>query len=222
MKAKTSLSANQRALLRFLRSYIQEQGYPPSYREMAAALGFKSTNGVAYQLRCLEVKGYLERDSRGAPARALRLTARAGSGSDAQARAQTDENEALRVPLLGQVAAGFPAAAEELPDESILIDRGLCSASGGGIFALRVSGDSMVEDGILDGDLVFVRHQDQAHEGETVVAIVDGEATVKRFRRRADGVWLVPANRQMRPIAVSPDSSIIIAGVVVGVYRKLD
>jgi len=205
------LSASQQALLEFLRDYIEAHRYPPSYREMAAALGFRSTNGVAYQLRCLESKGYLERDTRGAPARAIRLTELAQPPSSPEG--------VVQVPILGQVAAGSPALAEELHGESLLIDASLCPDQG--VFGLRVKGDSMVDDGIFEGDLVIVRQRPQAADGNVVVAVVDGEATVKTFRRRAGIVWLEPANSSMEPIRVPPESDARIAGVVVGVYRQL-
>jgi repressor LexA len=204
------LTASQQALLDFLRSYIGQHGYPPSYREMAAALEFRSTNGVAYQLRCLEEKGYLVRGSAGAQARALRLTDRTPAAGAAGT---------IRVPLLGQVAAGAPILAEQLPGETIAMDPALCPSRG--VFALRVSGESMIEAGIFEGDLVFVQQRSRVEDGDIVVAILTGEATVKTFRRRKDAVFLEPANRRLKPIPMpsSPDSWL--AGVVVGVYRRI-
>jgi repressor LexA len=207
------LSDSQQALLDFLRQYIDEQGYPPSYREMAAALGFKSTNGVAYQLRCLEDKGLLERKTSGAPARALRLTARA-----LPAPANSSEH-LIQVPVLGQVAAGLPALSEAMPDEVLSLDRALCP--GGEVFALRVRGDSMVDAGIYEDDLVFVQRRVDAHDGEVVVAVIDGEATVKTLRRRGGMVVLEPANARMQPIRIAPSQQLQLAGVVVGLYRQI-
>ncbi len=204
------LSGSQQALLDFLRSYIDEQGYPPSYREMAAALGFRSTNGVAYQLRCLEDKGYLERDAKGAPARAIRLTAKAPAPSG---------GEVVSVPVLGQVAAGLPAMADAMPDETLRLDSALCP--GHQVFALRVRGDSMVDAGIYEDDLVFVQRRSTARDGEVVVAVVDGETTVKTFRRRGDMVVLEPANPRLQPIVVSSSAQLELAGVVVGLYRQI-
>ncbi len=197
------LSASQDALLEFLRSFIDEQGYPPSYREMAAALGFSSTNGVAYQLRCLEEKGYLERETRGAPARAIRLTPKAQP---------LTAGEVVQVPMLGQVAAG-------LPDETLRIDGALIPS--GDVFALRVRGDSMIEAGIFEDDIVFVQRRGHARDGEVVVAIVDGETTVKTFRRRGGMVVLEPANARLSPITIAPTAQLDLAGVVVGLYRQL-
>jgi repressor LexA len=204
------LSASQEALLAFLRRYIAEHGYPPSYREMAAALDFRSINGIAYQLRCLEEKGYLERAANGAPARAIRLRGPAGA---------TGSAGTVQVPVLGQVAAGQPSAAEALPDEVLRLDAALCP--GRDVFALRVSGDSMVEAGIFEGDLVFVQRRAQVTDGDVVVALLDGETTVKTFRRRKGAVWLEPANRRLKPILVPREAESSIAGVVVGVYRRL-
>jgi repressor LexA len=204
------LSASQDALLEFLRSFIDEQGYPPSYREMAAALGFSSTNGVAYQLRCLEEKGYLERETRGAPARAIRLTPKAQP---------LTAGEVVQVPMLGQVAAGLPAVADAMPDETLRIDGALIPS--GDVFALRVRGDSMIEAGIFEDDIVFVQRRGHARDGEVVVAIVDGETTVKTFRRRGGMVVLEPANARLSPITIAPTAQLDLAGVVVGLYRQL-
>jgi repressor LexA len=206
----SELSGSQHALLDFLRSYIDEQGYPPSYREMAAALGFRSTNGVAYQLRCLEEKGYLERETRGAPARAIRLTAKAEPLMG---------GEVIQVPVLGQVAAGLPAMADAMHDETLRLDSALCPP--GDVFALRVRGDSMIEAGIFEDDIVFVLRRAQARDGEVVVAIVDGETTVKTFRRQGDLVVLEPANAMMSPIRIAQNAQLELAGVVVGLYRQL-
>jgi repressor LexA len=206
----SDLTASQRALLEFLRAYIGQHGYPPSYREMAAALEFRSTNGVAYQLRCLEEKGYLVRDSQGAQARAIRLTTRV---------APQPLEGAVQVPLLGQVAAGTPIAAEQIDGETLLLDASLCPSRG--VFALRVTGDSMVEAGIFEGDLVFVQRRSHVEDGDIVVAVMDGEATVKTFRHRRGLVFLEPANRRLKAIPVSAAVESFVAGVVVGVYRRL-
>lgn len=202
------LSGSQQALLDFLRSYIEQHAYPPSYREMAAALGFRSTNGVAYQLRCLEEKGFLVRDGHGAPARAIRLTQKA-----------TPQAETVQVPVLGQVAAGVPALADAMPDEMLQLDRALFP--GGELFALRVRGDSMVEAGIYEDDLVFVQRRATARDGEVVVAMVDGEATVKTFRRHRGMVVLEPANARLQPIHIASTDHLELAGVVVGLYRQM-
>lgn len=207
------LSDSQQALLDFLLRYIEEQGFPPSYREMAAALGFRSTNGVAYQLRCLEDKGYLERKASGAPARALRLTAKALPPPP------PSSDDLIQVPVLGQVAAGLPAFADSMPDEVLSLDAALCP--GGEIFALRVRGDSMVDAGIYEDDLVFVQRRSEARDGEVVVAVVDGEATVKTLRHHGAVVVLEPANASMEPIRIAPTQRLRIAGVVVGLFRQI-
>lgn len=206
----SDLTASQRALLDFLRTYIGQHGYPPSYREMAAALEFRSTNGVAYQLRCLEEKGYLQRDSQGAQARAIRLSSRG---------APPAIEGVVQVPLVGQVAAGAPTSAEQMDGETLLLDASLCPSRG--VFALRVTGDSMVEAGIFEGDLVFVQRRSQVDDGDIVVAVIDGEATVKTFRRRRGAIFLEPANRRLKPIPVPATCESSVAGVVVGVYRQL-
>ncbi|MBN1337496.1 MAG: transcriptional repressor LexA [Deltaproteobacteria bacterium] len=205
------LSDRQRALLTYLGSYIRAHGYPPSIREMARAVGIRSTNGVAYQLRALETRGYLERDTEGAHARAMRLTAKARPIAAKEGRV---------VPLVGRVAAGPPVGAEEIPEGALVVDRMLAPGDGP-FYALRVKGESMVEDGILSGDFVVVRSQDHAREKDIVVAVVDGETTVKRLHRDARRWWLVPANRDMRAFPLPADGTARIAGVVVGLVRKL-
>ncbi len=204
------LSDRQRALLSYLEAYIHAHGYPPSIREMARAVGIRSTNGVAYQLRVLEAKGYLERDTDGAPARAMRLTSLATPGT-VQPRT---------VPLVGWVAAGLPVGVEEVREGEVVVDSALASGEGP-FYALRVQGDSMVDDGILSGDIVVVRSQDHAGERDVVVAVVDGETTVKRLHRDGERWWLVPANREMQPFPVPDDGSARIAGVVVGLCRRI-
>ncbi len=207
----STLTPRQQELYGYLADFLGEYGYPPSYREIAEALGIRSTNGVSAHLNALEQKGYIERPSDGGRARALRLTGPAPV---------TARSESVSVPVVGRVAAGLPVTALEHVEEHVQVDSSMLP-SRGEIFALRVTGESMIEDGILDGDLVLVRKQEHARHHEIVVAMVDGEATVKRLRRESNGrIALIPSNRNMAPIIVPPGSDLGILGVVVGLYRR--
>jgi repressor LexA len=207
------LAPRQREVLEYIAACLDQRGIPPSFREIADALGIRSTNGVSDHIKALERKGYLEREKGGrARARAMRLTDKA-TGS-------FHEEATVAVPIVGQVAAGLPILAEENHEGVLRVDGSLVPA-GATVFALKIVGESMIEDGILDGDVVFVRQQNTARDGETVVAMVENEATVKRFYREGGRMRLQPANSQMEPIFVDNTQDLQILGRVVGVYRQL-
>jgi len=197
------LTARQRELYEFLQDYIARKGEAPTYEEIGRALKLKSTNAVAKHLKTLEEKGYV-RSPWGNRKRALSLVEH-GTPSFA-------------IPLLGTVAAGKPIEPVEQA-EKIEIPRSLLGS--GENFALKVRGDSMIDDGIRDGDVVIVRRQVMAENGDTVVAVVDGEATVKRFYRKGDRVELRPANPALAPLFLDASvGTLEIRGVVVGLIRK--
>lgn len=200
------LTRRQQQALDFISRCVAGRGYPPTLREIGKHMGIRSTNGVNDHLKALERKGFLTRDDM--KSRALRPVATSG--------------QAVDVPLVGKVAAGQLALAVEQAEDSVKIDRFFIGPSRE-VFALRVSGESMIEDGIYDGDFIFVRKQLQADPGEIVVVIVDDEATVKRYYPEGDRIRLQPANAAMQPIYVRREDfrSVNILGVVVGVYRKL-
>ncbi len=209
------LSKRQRELLDFISAAIDQRGVPPSYREMGAALGIGSTNAVSDHLKALIRKGYVERvGDRGQP-RSLRLTPKA-TGS-------LDDDGIVGVPLLGRIAAGQPLLAEENYEGVVRIDASMLPP-GGRVFALVVTGDSMIEAGIHDGDTLFVRQQQTARQGEIAVVLVDGEATVKRFYREQDGrLRLEPANSAMESIFVDESAGeVAVIGSAVGVFRRID
>lgn len=207
------LSPRQREIFEFISSTIDQRGVAPSYREIGGALGIGSTNAVSDHIKALIRKGYIERvGGRGSP-RSLRLTA--------QASGQFDDDGVQGVPVLGRIAAGTPLLAEENYEGSLKLDVGMLPR-GGRCFALVVTGDSMIEDGIHDGDTLFVQEQSTARDGDIAVVMVDGEATVKRFFKEGGRVRLQPANSTMDPIfvdATSGDSVVI--GIAVGVFRRL-
>jgi len=202
------LTRRQRQLLDFIGEFLRQRGYPPSVREMAAAIGARYPNTVTCLVRALEKKGYLRREASG-KARAISL-------------GQPAQGATLAVPILGRVAAGLPVLSEENFEGTLQIDRRLVYGRGR-FFALRVSGDSMIGRGIFDGDLAVVRATSQARPGDIVVALLDGEATVKELRRTASGLVLQPANPAYPPILLDEKkySSATILGVVVALARSL-
>ncbi len=164
-------------------------------------------------LKALIRKGYVERVGRPGRPRSLRLTERATAG--------LESTTVTSVPVLGRIAAGVPLLAEENYEGSIRVDQGMLP-QGGKVFALVVTGDSMIEDGIFDGDTLFVRQKNSARDGEIAVVMVDGDATVKRLYREGPQLRLQPANAAMEPIYVDADSGDVdVIGVAVGVYRRI-
>jgi len=205
---KETLTDRQQQVLDFIGRSIHERGYPPTLREIGEHMKIRSTNGVNDHLKALERKGYLLREE--LKSRALRPVAGMG--------------ETVEVPLVGRVAAGRPVLAVENVEDTVKVDKFfLGSSSSREVFALRVKGDSMIEDGIYDGDFIFVRKQLNADRGDIVVAMIEEEATVKRYYPEGDVVRFQPANSRMQPILVKKRDfkNVSLIGVVVGVYRKL-
>lgn len=202
-----ALTAKQQNVYEYIRKNVGRIGYPPSVREIAQQFGI-STRAAYDHLRAIEKKGHIRRDPM--KPRAIEIV-----GSRNPSAPGTDD--VVQVPLLGRVAAGLPILAEENVEEYMTFSVGMVK-QGGNIFALEVHGDSMIEDGIMDGDYVLVREQPVAEPGETVVALLDDEATVKRFYRRNNRFELVPAHPTMEPI-IADEVSIV--GKVVGVFRRM-
>lgn len=217
------LTPRQREILDFIEARIASCGYPPTIREIGEEMGIRSTNGVNDHLKALERKGYLKRE--GLKSRALRPVAVNDAAPEAVNDVQLPSDaDVVEVPVLGRVAAGAPILAEEHAEATVQVDRFFLGSTGRApVFALRVSGDSMIEGGILDGDYIFVRKQLEARRGDIVVAMIDGEATVKRFEPHGDEIHLVPENSSMRPIVVRRQDfrETSILGVVCGVYRRM-
>jgi len=204
------LSKMQQKIYDYLVTCIREQGYPPSVREIGEAVGLKSPSTVHFHLKHLEASGVIEKGA--GKGRAIALThppvpavRSAGSVSPAPAAVRPasvsfSREKALpsnQVPIVGNVAAGAPILAKECVEDYLTYDTG---GRNGEFFALRVRGESMIDAGILDGDLVVVRQQSTANNGEIVVAMIDDEATVKRFSRRGGHIWLLPENPAYSPI----------------------
>lgn len=209
-KVNKNLTSRQEEGLEFIRSYIQEQGAPPTLREIADGLGISSSNGARSLVEVLERKGVLER--RPGLSRGLVIT----DGVESE-----DMRGIRKVPILGQVAAGAPILAEENLEGYVRVDEELIGAQNHS-FALTVKGDSMINAGIFDGDTVIARLQATAVTGDLVVAILDDEATVKFFFPDSERVRLEPANPNYEPIMVNPrDTPFRIAGKVTALVRKM-
>jgi repressor LexA len=205
------LSARQRKILAFIRDWVERHGYPPSVREIGEAVGLVSPSSVAYQLKELERKGFLRRDPNRPRAVDVRPPSELTDEDDREQRPRP-----AYVPLLGRIAAGGPILAEQAIEDVFPLPRELVGE--GEVFMLQVKGDSMVEAAICDGDWVVVRQQPTADPGEIVAAMLDGEATVKTYRRRDGHVWLMPQNPAFEPI-LGDDATIL--GRVVAVLRRV-
>ncbi|TVR03244.1 MAG: transcriptional repressor LexA [Deltaproteobacteria bacterium] len=216
------MTDRQRQVLEFIAERVGRDGFPPTLREIGEALGIRSTNGVNDHLKALESKGFIDRAS--TKSRAIQLTARAESMLGPPSSGPSgDVPDAVSVPLIGRIAAGQPIDAVASESEQIAVDASLLGSRGGEIFALKVCGESMIGEGILDGDVIFVRKQSEARRGEMVAVMVDGAATVKRFYRDGERIRLEPSNPEMEPIWVAEadarDTAVV--GKVVAVFRQL-
>ncbi len=253
MSERDELTDRQKEVLDFIQESIAGRGYPPTLREIGERMGIRSTNGVNDHLKALEKKGYLAReDLKSRALRPLKMpmssvssrpAASSGSGVHIGGHAMSSGSSSLtavpfgddivEVPVIGRVAAGTPLLAVENVEDTVKVDRfflgaaASSAATGGGsareLFALRVKGDSMIEDGIFDGDFIFVKKSLSAERGDIVVALIDDEATVKRYYPEAEVIRFQPANSAMQPILVRRKDfkSVNLIGIVVGVYRKI-
>ncbi|WP_305094786.1 transcriptional repressor LexA [Prescottella sp. R16] len=215
----TQLTDRQRRVLEVIRASVAERGYPPSIREIGDAVGLTSTSSVAHQLRTLERKGFLRRDPNRPRAVDVRGLDGAFSGDgqvDGSAATNGELPDPTFVPVLGRIAAGGPILAEEAVEDVFPLPRELVGQ--GSLFLLKVVGESMVDAAICNGDWVVVRQQNVAENGDIVAAMIDGEATVKTFKRTGKDVWLMPHNPLFEPI---PGNDAAILGKVVTVMRKL-
>lgn len=205
---KDELTDKQYNFLSFLTRYIQEKGYPPTVREIVYHLKLASTNSVKKYLDILERKGYIKRIPNSP--RAIEVCA------------QTPVSNARMIPIAGRVRAGEPHLVVEDITGHLAIDRSM--ARWNDAFLLRVEGDSMIDAHIQDGDFVLVKPQPTAENGEIVVAVINDEATVKRFFRRRSRIYLEPANSSMKPIVISKNQAhdIAIVGRVVAVLREIE
>jgi repressor LexA len=208
----SGLTTRQRLILEVIKASVERRGYPPSVREIGEAVGLLSTSSVAHQLATLQKKGYLRRD----PNRPRAVDVRMPEEPSTSAAEITERPTPAYVPVVGRIAAGQPILAEEAVEQVFPLPREL--VGNGTLFLLKVTGDSMIEAAIADGDWVVVRQQPVAESGDIVAAMIEGEATVKTFRPRDGHLWLIPHNPVYPPI-LADDATIL--GRVVAVLRKL-
>jgi repressor LexA len=217
------LTERQRLILETIRASVTDRGYPPSMREIGEAVGLTSTSSVTHQLSALESKGYLRRDPHRPRAIEVVLPDAAPASPPAEpnvvalpATASGRSDSSVDVPLVGRIAAGGPILAEQSVEDVVTLPRQLTGQ--GELFMLTVSGDSMIDAAICDGDFVVVRRQNTAENGDIVAALLDDEATVKTFRNKDGQVWLMPHNPNYTPI---DGTHARIMGKVVSVLRKV-
>ncbi|MEW9550693.1 transcriptional repressor LexA [Nonomuraea sp. NPDC050783] len=204
----SALPPRQQRILATIRDWVVRYGYPPSTREIGRAVGLRSSSSVSKHLRSLEEKGFLRRGAAVARPIDVRLFLR-GAAPEPPAGL-------VSVPVVGDIAAGAPILADEHVDDLLTLPRDLTGR--GTVFALRVRGDSMIDAAICDGDIVVVRQQSEAHSGQIVAAMIDGEATVKVLRRRGGHVLLEPRNPAYD--VIDGDRAVVL-GIVVSVLRNL-
>jgi repressor LexA len=201
------LTSRQRSILDYIIACIRDNGYPPTIAEIGEVFNITSTNGVNDHLLALEKKGYIERSSK---ARGIHVTDKA---TVSLYRADVGV-----LPLLGRVAAGSPILAEENIEDYVPVSSSMANRKA---FCLRVQGDSMIEDGIFDGDIIIVDQERRPRTGDVVVALVEDEATVKHFHPKGTVIELRPANSSMQPM-VYPAAQVMLQGVVVALQRSLN
>jgi repressor LexA len=209
-----NLSDTQAAILALIVERIEAEGMPPSQTEIARAFGFKGVRGAQYHLEALEAAGAIERLP--GRARGIRVL-RAPAPPQRELTLPADDDASLRLPVLGRVAAGQPIGTDIDYDTHLLLDRALFSPSPD--YLLRVEGDSMQDEGILDGDLVGVRRASEARSGQIVVARIEDEITIKLLSLGRGGVRLLPRNPAYQPIEVLPDQDFAIEGIYCGLVR---
>lgn len=207
------LTPTQTTVLALIAERIEADGLPPSQTEISRALGFKSVRAAQYHLDALEAAGAIER----MPGRARGIRVLQSPPSRQHALELPANDDTLRLPVLGRVAAGTPIGADPSMDRHVLLDRALFMPAPD--YMLEVKGDSMRDDGILDGDLIGVHRTSDARSGQTVVARIDDEITVKRLQIGRDRIRLLPRNPDYAPIEVEPGSDFAIEGLYCGLVR---
>lgn len=199
-----ALPPRQKQVLNFIADYIEQYGYPPSMRDIAAHIGVSGNVAVISHLDALERKGYIRRDT--GSSRGIVLI-------------REKQPEITQVPIAGTVRAGMPSLAIEDIEGDYPMEK---TQLRGGAFFLRVKGDSMVNDAIVDGDLALIRPQETADNGDIVVAMINGEATLKRFYREKDHIRLQPRNPSLEPIIIPAGEEVIIIGKAIKIVRDIE
>ncbi len=211
---RKEMTARQEEIYEYIKKYSKENRMPPTVREIGTHFEISSTNGVRSILAALIKKGYINRSPR--LSRGIEIVDSGNSDTKEYASSNT-----IEIPIIGRVAAGTPILAVQNLEGTVTIDRDFLACRSD-VFALRVKGDSMINAGIFDGDLIFARQQKSAERGEIVVAQIDNEATVKYYHPSNDHIELRPANPKYSPIIVSDKKDFSIAGRVIGVMRKVN
>jgi repressor LexA len=208
MEKREKLTSTQENVLSFLKNFLQEEGFPPTLREIASYFGLKGPKAPQKTLRILEKKRYIRRVPGGS--RAIEILT----------SPPVSKSQVLSLPIVGRVRAGEPILAIENIEGYLHLDRSLVSSED--VFLLRVQGNSMIDAHIQDGDFALVKPQPNAENGEIVVALVDDEATIKRIFQKRDLIRLEPAHPHMEPIIVKKgEKKVTLVGKVVGIFRKL-
>lgn len=207
---KPELTTRQVAILDFIKTASESQGYAPSMREIGEAAGLNSPASVKYQLDILEGKGFIRRDAdRGRAMEVVLPDSVVGENSAHTVKTRF-------IPLVGSIAAGVPITADQHVEETLPLPESLVGK--GDLFMLKVKGESMINAAICDGDYVVIRQQKDANNGEIVAAIIDGEATIKTFSRKGGHIWLLPANDDFAPI---DGDQCEVLGIVTAVLRSI-
>jgi repressor LexA len=209
------LTETQQAILALISERIAADGVPPSQTEIAHAMGFKGVRAAQYHIEALEQAGYIRRVP--GQARGIRLVHEAANDALDLPPISPLSDDVLRLPLLGRVAAGLPIGADLRSDDYILLDRALFSPAPN--YLLKVQGDSMIDEGIFEGDLIGVYRTSEARSGQIVVARIDDEITVKLLKIGKDRIRLLPRNPCYSPIDVTPDQDFAIEGLYCGLVR---
>jgi repressor LexA len=216
--ARDKLSKRQMAIYEYICTYTREKGYPPSVREIGAAVGLASPSTVHMHLKVLQERGFIKRDSK--KPRTIEVVSHESSESPEQPKVVSPTEDVasneMHLPLVGRVAAGMPILAEQNVEETLTLPTSIVGDASS--FILRVRGESMINAGIYDGDYIVVKEQDDAHDGEIVVALIDDSATVKTFYRERDRIRLQPENDTMDPIYVTNPT---ILGRVTALIRSI-
>ncbi len=207
---KKPLTVRQESILNYIKEHLEENGYPPTYREIGKQFDISSTFGVKRHIDALAKKGYLNYESN--QSRTLSV-----NGNGESTNVKIDET-IQSIPIIGRVAAGYPIFSEENIEGTLKVDASLIKSSKK-CFGLKVRGDSMVNAGILDGDLVMVQAQNDVNNGDIVVALLGDESTLKRFYKNNRKLQLLPENKNFNPIDVSNREDFSVVGKVIGVYR---
>lgn len=211
-----NLTDTQQAILDLIAERIEAEGMPPSQTEIARAFGFKGVRSAQYHLDALEAAGAIERMP--GRARGIRLVRQEGEGEvEPQAPVQAANDDVLRLPILGRVAAGLPIGADIGSDDYVVLDKVFFSPAPD--YLLKVQGDSMIDEGIFNGDLIGVHRTRDATSGQIVVARIDDEITVKLLKIAKDRIRLLPRNPDYAPIEVLPDQDFSIEGLYCGLLR---